>query len=146
MANDRLITRHAVPEDAVAISGLLSELGYTVSPADAAQRLHQLGSTGSDPVYLAVEGLVPVGLIAVHWTSMLHLAAPVARITALVVSRNARRQGVGRCLTDCAIAMARRAGCDILELTTAAHRGDAHAFYRATGFTQTSTRFQLSLG
>lgn len=89
--------------------------------------------------------VVPLGLIALHWTPMLHLAATAARITVLVVGREARRQGLGRRLIGHAIGLARAAGSGSLELTTATHRAEAHAFYRATGFVQTSVRFQVNL-
>jgi GNAT superfamily N-acetyltransferase len=41
-----------------------------------------------------------VGLIAMHWTIMLHVNKPVARIAALIVCDEARGKGVGRALVD----------------------------------------------
>jgi ribosomal protein S18 acetylase RimI-like enzyme len=75
-----------------------------------------------------------------HWTPMLHLAAPLARITALVVREGTRGKGIGRRLVDAGAALATNAGCGQLELTTAVHRTDAQAFYRAIGFTESSVR------
>jgi GNAT superfamily N-acetyltransferase len=135
----------ALPEDAAAVRELLRELGYPMPVDDAARRLHRLAATGTDPVYLAFEGAVPLGLIALHLAIYLHLDSPAARITALVVSKKARRSGVGACLVEYAEARAREAGCGEIELTTAAHRNDAHTFYRALGFAETSVRFRRSL-
>ena len=129
------------------MSALLRELGYDVSAEAAAARLQQLHESGNDAVYLylAAGGSVPLGVIAVHWTHMLHLPAPSARITSLVVSDKARRQRVGERLIAYAAEAAQRAGCGSLELTTALHRDGAHAFYRALGFSEKSRHFQRPL-
>jgi GNAT superfamily N-acetyltransferase len=139
--------RAALPEDAPAVSALLRELGYEVSADAAAARLRQLAASGSDAVYLymADGSAEPLGVIGVHWTHSLHLAAPSARITSLVVNEKARRQQVGERLITHAAEAARRAGCGSLELTTALHREGAHAFYRALGFTEKSRHFQRPL-
>lgn len=128
------------------MSALLRELGYEV-PVDAAgERLRQLAASDHDAVYLYIDShAVPLGVIAVHWTQMLHLPAPSARITSLVVSGKARRQRVGERLIAHAAEVARRAGCGSFELTTALHRDGAHAFYRALGFTEKSRHFQRPL-
>jgi len=138
--------RPAIAEDAAAIADLLRQLGYDVTASGAARRLGLLGSTGCDPIYLAIEGERPLGLIAMHWTLMLQAEGPVARITALVVDEQERRREIGRQLLEHAIAAARRAGCVRIELTTALDRADAHRFYRANGFTATSLRFSREIG
>ena len=89
----------------------------------------------ADPVLLATEDVKGVGLIALRWTFMLHHSRPVARITALIVHEDARGKDIERILVDAGAALARQAGCDLLELTTALHRTDAQAFYKALGFT-----------
>ena len=129
------------------MSALLRELGYEVSAEAAAERLRQLTASGNDAVFLYLEtgSRAPLGLIALHWTQMLHLPAPSARVTSLVVSEKARRQRVGERLIAHAVEAARHAGCGSLELTTALHRDGAHAFYRALGFTEKSRHFQRSL-
>jgi GNAT superfamily N-acetyltransferase len=139
--------RAALPEDGPAVSALLRELGYEVPADAAATRLRHLGASGSDAVYLymADGNAAPLGVIAVHWTHILHLPAPSARITSLVVSEKARRQQVGERLIAHAAEVVRAAGCGSLELTTGLHRDGAHAFYRALGFTEKSRHFQRPL-
>ena len=129
------------------MSALLRELGYDVSAEAAAERLQQLAQSGNDAVYIYVPAGsgVPLGVIAVHWTHILHLHAPSARITSLVVSEKARRQRVGERLIAHAAEAARRTGCGSIELTTALHRGGAHAFYRALGFAEKTRHFQRPL-
>ena len=127
-------------DDAAGIQVLLLQLGYKLPEDDVRGNLALLSERTSDPVLVAVEGERLLGLIALHWTPMLHLAAPLARITALIVRDDARGTGVGRQLVDAGAALARNAGCDQLELTTALHRTDAQAFYRSMGFTESSVR------
>jgi len=127
-------------DDAVGIQVLLLQLGYKLSEDGVRGNLALLSERTSDPVLVAVAGERPLGLIALHWTPMLHLAAPVARITALIVRDDARGTGVGRQLVHAGAALARNAGCDQVELTTVLHRTDAQAFYRSMGFTESSVR------
>jgi aminoglycoside 6'-N-acetyltransferase I len=86
-----------------------------------------------------------LGVIAVHWAPLLQNARPVARITTLVVDEEARGRGVGRLLLKAGAQAARQAGCDDLELTSGLRRVEAHAFYRAQGFQETSLRFLRNL-
>src|SRR5262249_26653990 len=90
--------RACTPEDADVVSALLAELGYSVSPQQAAENIRQLGATGSDPIFIAVsEGRV-AGLAACHFCKMLQYDKPVMRVTALVVDRQVRRRGTAKLL------------------------------------------------
>jgi hypothetical protein len=87
------------PEDAAAVSALLSELGYEVSSQAAAERLRQLNETGSDPMFLAGEDGRPLGLIALHRCHMIQYRNPVARSAWVVHQRGdggSSRQGAAR--------------------------------------------------
>ena len=77
---------------------------------------------------------------------MIQYRAPVARITALVVDQRARRRGIGRLLVDYALRWAEQRECELVELTSALNRAEAHAFYRDLGFEPNSLRFRKSLG
>ena len=134
--------RPCTPDDAAAVSTLLRELGYRVSIPLAVERIRELGATGSDPILLAEADGTVVGLLASHRCRMLQYARPVTRITALVVGRDARRRGVGRLLMDHAERMAVAEECEFVELTSAADRADAHAFYRGIGYETNSLRFR----
>jgi GNAT superfamily N-acetyltransferase len=137
--------RRATPKDGAAVSALLDQLGYTASPVEAAERLRRLDTTGADPVFLACDGADRLGLLALHIAPMLQYARPAGRITALVVDEHNRRRGVGRLLIARAITAAEAAGCELLELTSALDRSDAHAFYRRLGFAANSLRFRKPL-
>jgi N-acetylglutamate synthase-like GNAT family acetyltransferase len=132
--------RRALQEDASGVQELLLQLGYDSCEGDVRSKLAVLSERTSDPVLVAVEGVRLLGVLALHWTAMLHLAAPLARITVLVVRDEARGTGVGRRLVDAAAILARNAGCTQLKLTTSLRRTDARAFYSAIGFAESSVR------
>ncbi len=67
------------------------------------------------------------------------LGARRAWIEDVVVSEEARGQGVGRELVKRAIAKAREAGADTLSLSSAPHRTAARALYRSEGFNEVNT-------
>jgi GNAT superfamily N-acetyltransferase len=77
---------------------------------------------------------------------MIQYRSPVTRITALVVHQRARRRGIGRLLIDHALRWAEQKGCELVELTSALSRAEAHAFYGDLGFEANSLRFRKSLG
>jgi GNAT superfamily N-acetyltransferase len=133
------------PEDAVAVSVLLGELGYEVSAQAAVERMRRLNDTGLDPMFLAVDDGRPLGLIALHRCHMIQYSTPVARITALVVRRGARRRGIGRLLIDHALCWAAQQACELVELTSPLSREEAHTFYRDLGFEPNSLRFRKML-
>ena len=138
--------RPCTTEDAVAVSALLGELWYEVSPEAAAERMRRLNETASDPTFIASEDGQPLGLIALHRCHMIQYRTPVVRITALVVDHRARRRGIGRLLIDHALGWAEQTGCQLVELTSALNRADAHAFYRELGFEPNSLRFRKTIG
>jgi GNAT superfamily N-acetyltransferase len=137
--------RGAVPADAADIARLLAQLGYETPPQEAAERLAPVLRDSQGTLLVAADYGPLVGLIALHWTPMLQDPRPVARITTLVVDEAERGRGIGRLLLKAGAQAARQAGCDQLELTTGLQREEAHAFYRAQGFTSTSLRFVRSL-
>lgn len=137
--------RGAAPADAADIARLLGQLGHPLTARDAALRLEAVAADRTATVLVA-SGYGPlVGVVAVNCCPMLHHARPVARITTLVVDEDARGGGIGRLLVKAASQAARSAGCDMLELTSRAHREAAHAFYRAIGFEQSALRFSRAL-
>ena len=132
--------------DAEAVVALLGELGYEVSSEAAAERVRRLHETGSDPIFIAGDDGQLLGLIALHRCHMIQYRHPVARITALVVCQRARRRGIGRLLIDHALRWAEQTECELVELTSALNRAEAHIFYREMGFEPNSLRFRKPLG
>jgi GNAT superfamily N-acetyltransferase len=138
--------REARSGDGDDVARLLGELGYPCSADDAAERITLLGRDAGQSLWLAEAEGRCLGLMALDKRYYLPLGGLTCRITALVVDPVARRGGIGRALLRHAEALARDAGALRIELTTAAHREDAHRFYRACGFRDGALRFARVLG
>jgi hypothetical protein len=63
--------RACTPDDATAVSTLLSELGYTVPIRQATENIQELNKTGADSIFVAVAEDRVVGLLAAHLCRML---------------------------------------------------------------------------
>jgi GNAT superfamily N-acetyltransferase len=67
------------------------------------------------------------------------------RLTAVAVSPSHRGRGIARTLIAELERWGRERGCNVVEVTSAEHRADAHAAYRALGFAEASRRFVRQL-
>jgi GNAT superfamily N-acetyltransferase len=130
--------------DAPAVAGLLGELGYACSPAEASARLARLSRT-SDQVFAALDGRRVVGLVALHLSYMLHTDSRWARVTALIVSETHRNRGVGDALLRHAEECALAGGAWGVELTCNDRRTEAHRFYTRRGYAERRKRFFKAL-
>ncbi|WP_159347545.1 GNAT family N-acetyltransferase [Roseomonas harenae] len=88
-----------------------------------------------------------IGVIALHWHPTLTSDRPRARISALAVAEEERRNGIGRLLIKAGAQAARAAGCDLLEaaLSHSEEEGGATAFLQALGFTPSGASFARPL-
>ena len=132
--------------DADDVATLLSELGYPCDLDDAARRIRAIGDNDRQALVVARVGGVVSGLIALDFMYYLPLDTTTCRITALVVTSSARGQGLGRQLLREAERRARTGGAARLELSSGSQRTDAHAFYKACGFSDGTVRFIKRLG
>jgi ribosomal protein S18 acetylase RimI-like enzyme len=135
------ILRQATPEDGFGLSELLGTLGYPCPPEEASQRVIDLRADDDQSLIVADLQGVLAGMVCVGFSYYLPLGALTCRISALAVAPQAQRRGVGRLLLREVEALARNAGAVRIELTSAAHREDAHAFYRACNYQDGALRF-----
>ena len=142
MAN--LILRAAEPTDADSIGRMLAELGYAALPEDVVGRLATVRQEGGTVIIAEDAQQRALGLISLTRHAVLHAPGPVAQITALVITAEARRRGVGRALVAAAHDWAEGQCCVRLTVTSAEHRADAHAFYPACGLPYTGRRYSVS--
>lgn len=118
----------------------MGELGYPMTAEELRPRLRALGSHPGAIAFVAeLQGRV-VGFAQVHVFPSLHLLAPAAWLTALVVAGEARGTGIGQQLVAHAEHWVKEQGATKLSLTSAVHRKDAHGFYTALGYAQTGVR------
>ncbi|MCH8617500.1 GNAT family N-acetyltransferase [Undibacterium sp. TS12] len=134
--------RVAILEDALALAGLLDELGFPTSVAEVVERLQ--GLMQKELILVAVKDGVVVGLLTIHMMPVLHRPAPVGRLSALVVTAKERGSGVGRMLVEAGEQALLAKGCGLVELTSNKKLLNAHLFYEHLGYEVTSLRFKKS--
>lgn len=132
--------REARPSDIPRLVELVQELGYEISEKQLRKNLAALRKSGETPIVATLSKKV-VGVCGIGRRVVIHRPAPVGRISALVVSRAVRRQGIGRMLVEAAEGWMRNKGCTLVEVTSNDRLAQAHAFYRHLGYERSSIRF-----
>ena len=132
--------REAKPADAPRLVELIRFLGHEIDEKAVRKNLGKLKRAGETPL-VATLGKVVVGLVGIHRMVTVHRPAPVGRMSVLVVAKGAQDHGLGRMLVEAAEQALKKAGCQIVEVTSNDRRTAAHAFYRHMGYERTSIRF-----
>lgn len=138
--------RSAMIADADDVARLLSELGYPCEIDDAVERIDAIATNDRQALVLARRDGVVCGLVALDFMYYLPLGTITCRVTALVVTPTAQGLGIGRQLLKEAERRARSGGAARIELTSGSQRTEAHAFYRACGYKDSSVRFVKQMG
>lgn len=147
-AQDRLEAldlRNASPADADDVAALLCQLGYPCERLEALDRVAAIIDNDRQALVLARLAGAVCGLIALDFMYYLPLGTTTCRITAMVVTPEAQGRGVGRQLLREAERRARIGGAARLEITSGSQRTDAHAFYKACGYSDGTLRFVKAL-
>ena len=138
--------RSAMIADADDVARLLTELGYPCEIDDAVERIDAIAGNDRQALVLARRDGAVCGLIALDFMYYLPLGTITCRVTALVVTPTAQGLGIGRQLLKEADRRARAGGASRIELTSGSQRTEAHAFYRACGYKDSSVRFVKQMG
>ena len=136
--------RYARVKESAALAALLSQLGHDVPPAWLKSWMGSI-NRATDRVLVAEQRGEPVGVGVLHVTPFAHEAANRARLTALVIDRRARSQGIGALLLRACEEAALEMGCSMMEMTAGAWRRDAHRFYEGHGYTHEARRYSKLL-
>jgi GNAT superfamily N-acetyltransferase len=137
------VIRDARRGDAAALATLVAELGYASGEAGIAAALDSLGS--QERVIVAEDGGAPIGFASAAVVPFFHDGSRRLRLTAIAVAAPHRGRGVARSLVGELERWGRERGCDLVEVTSAEHRSDAHAAYRALGYDEAPRRFARRL-
>lgn len=133
--------REARDDDAHRISELLAELGYELDAEGVIESLADYRG-GDDRVLVGELGGSVEGFLSFHVVPFFHARGRGGRITAMCVSVEHRRAGIGRLLMEAVEEYGRAARCHQIEVTSGDHRASgAHQFYEAMGYAPTSQRF-----
>ena len=136
--------RDAKPGDAPRLAELIRFLGHEIDERAVRKNLGRLKKAGELPLVATLDKRV-VGMVGIHRMVTVHRSAPVGRISVLVVAEEAQGLGIGKMLVEAAQQWCRKAGCQIVEVTSNDRRTAAHAFYRHLGYERTSLRFMKIL-
>lgn len=134
--------RQAEIKDAERITLLCDEqLGFPVTNKQVEQRLAKIQNNNSHIVYVATLANEYV----IGWAHA-HISALIVRQTSaiiwgLVVDKNYRHNGIGRCLMQQIEQWAFLAGCENVLLTSNIKRKEAHLFYDKIGYTNIKQSF-----
>lgn len=126
--------RNAVMADQEAIAALMAALGYAGTEAFIEARLAQLLAHPDEAMLVVADEEGVLGVLSLHFLPQLALAGDICRISYFCVDDRARGAGVGQRLLAEGEALARRRGCDRLEVHCHSRRERAHAFYQREGF------------
>lgn len=137
--------RPATLSDGAALVPLLEQLGYPTPLTELGPRLAGLLGAPDTGALVAESDQRVVGLATFHVFSLIYRPLPHCRLTALVVSPDHRRRGIGAALVRAVEGIAIERGCFRLELTTQPGRDDAVAFYAAMGFAERPHRLVKAL-
>ena len=138
--------RSASPMDADDVAALLTELGYPCDRMEALERISAIVDNDRQVLLVARLGGAVSGLLGLDFMYYLPLGTYTCRVTALVVTPEAQGRGLGRQLLREAERRARGGGAARIELTSGSQRTDAHAFYKACGYSDGTVRFIKRLG
>ena len=109
------------------------------------QAVKDTRSNGGDVLVAEVDGDVVGVCQVIIFTHFQHAGQPCCELESVHVRRDHRSQGIGTKMLAHAEGIARKAGCHRVQLTSRNVRVDAHRFYLAQGFEQTSQGFKKSL-
>ncbi|MBP0445545.1 GNAT family N-acetyltransferase [Roseomonas sp. SSH11] len=121
--------RAALPADSADLAALLGG-----TPRQMAQRLEAMPREAGAVLVATGWNGAAIGVIALNWHHTLAADRPLARISALAVAQEERRNGIGRLLIKAGAQAARVAGCDLLEAAAPGEGEAAGAFLQALGF------------
>jgi ribosomal protein S18 acetylase RimI-like enzyme len=127
--------------DAPALAALMCELGYKTTAAEMRRRLKSILIDSRFRTFVAVMKNQVCGMIGTLTHASHEHNDFTGRITALVVSKNQQRSGIGRALVAAAEKDFASRKVTRVSLTTRFSREDAHQFYEALGYSKTGFRF-----
>ncbi|MDF0544160.1 GNAT family N-acetyltransferase [Sphingobium sp. H39-3-25] len=134
-----LTLRSAKPSDAADLSALLRQLtAVTTDELAIARNLAHVRKASGGTCVAEKEGIIG----CCSWTTVQTLQhGVIGRISLVLVDKCHRRQGVAGAMLDEAYAALRKAGCSRVEAISDIEISNAHNFFRARKFEQTSYRF-----
>ncbi|MBJ9721001.1 GNAT family N-acetyltransferase [Acinetobacter calcoaceticus] len=137
--------RSAKLEDTQAICDLLKQMGYPQSLALIQEKFEILNNDSNSQILVAEEGGRICGFLSLYFIPQIALQGDFAKVCYLCVDENMRSKGVGHLLVQEVEQLARRRGCDRMELHSGMQRPLAHQFYLREGYVEAPKYFRKAL-
>jgi GNAT superfamily N-acetyltransferase len=137
--------KHATIGDAIEISTLLEQLGYSETEQFIHQRLEQLLIDPNAVILVAKQENSVLAMISLHFIPQFAFNGDFCRICYFCVAAAARSQGIGALLEAKANEIAKQRGCVRIELHGHQWRNDAHRFYQRLGYQESPKYFFKNL-
>jgi GNAT superfamily N-acetyltransferase len=125
--------RPITENDAIAITALSKQLGYSLSPEETLDNISKVLFDKDHAAFIACIDSIAVGWIHV-FKAMRIESKPFIEIGGLVIDENYRKQGIGKLLVNKAREWAKEKRIDKLRVRCNRKRTEAHQFYLALGF------------
>jgi ribosomal protein S18 acetylase RimI-like enzyme len=144
--NDNIMpVRNAKAEDEAKILNLVHQLGYENVALDELRMKMNLYGNDSHLLLVFEENNRVIGFIALDVMQLFHIHGKTGKITSLCIDIKSRGKGIGKALVAEAEKFFRECKCTRIEVTSNQRREDAHSFYVALGYKQTSLKFVREL-
>jgi len=139
----QLHVRAAKPADAAALAKLLAQLAHVEIDEPGIVRSLEAARKSNGGMVVAEWGTL-VGCCAWALIPTIQYGL-IGRITLIMIDEDHRRRGIGTNLIEAASAVIGKAGCTRMEAISDIEIRNAHGFFRALKFEQTSYRFAKPL-
>ncbi len=131
---DDIVVRTARADDAPALAGLSTELGYPADTAQIERRLRGALAADDDVVFVAVVRPGDVVGFVHALEKRLLVSEPYVELGGLIVTSTARRRGAARLLIEAVERWTIARGVDLLRVRSGRTRDVADVAYRRCGF------------
>ena len=135
--------RDAAPDDLVALTLLINQLGYTTSAGEMKIRFNLISDHPDYKTLVAVVGGEVVGMVGLCKGLFYEMNGMYLRILVLVVKHTDRSRGVGKILIAAAESWAKENGLKAVYINCGnrKERDAAHQFYRHMGYAAKSSGY-----
>ena len=134
-----MLIRPARLEDAAEIANLSTELGYPTSEGEMKRRMEKLLQSAAYFLVVAEQESRVIGWVAAERRLLLE-SGERADIVGLIVTENARRNGIGLALVNAAEAWAIQQGMRTMAVRSSVARIESHPFYERLGYVRAKTQ------
>jgi len=129
-----MVMRKAVESDAPFITELVRQLDYDLPEEIIREKIIYFHGLDNELLLVCEEEGRAAGFISVHFIPQIALKSDFARISYFCVDKNLRSRGTGSGMERYVEELARKRGCDRIELHSHFRRTDAHRFYLDRGY------------